>query len=126
MVFVKIGLFQNELIWFNDTNIFLVYTNTKNIHFPSFLAIVAAYSAAFEKACVLFNFAAMNSQVAALQSMDDEDGLKTAAKHFQVCMHFTWFVSKPTKDGGVTKQLYRSAYVNKAFSEDLFSNSFIN
>ena len=71
------------------TTIFLVFKYTKNIHFPSFLAIVAAPTAAFEKVCVLFNIAAMNSQVAALQSMDDDDGLKSAAKQFVVCMLFT-------------------------------------
>nr|CCF17539.1 ALG-2 interacting protein X/1 [Paracentrotus lividus] len=43
----------------------------------------SAPTAAFEKVCVLFNIAAMNSQVAALQSMDDDDGLKSAAKQFQ-------------------------------------------
>ena len=33
--------------------------------------------------CVLFNIAAMNSQIAALQSSEDDDSLKTAAKQFQ-------------------------------------------
>ncbi|XP_071493136.1 programmed cell death 6-interacting protein-like [Diadema antillarum] len=42
-----------------------------------------APSAAFEKVCVVFNIAAMNSQVGALQSSDDDDGLKNAAKQFQ-------------------------------------------
>ncbi|XP_041459788.1 programmed cell death 6-interacting protein-like isoform X1 [Lytechinus variegatus] len=42
----------------------------------------SAHTAAFEKMCVLFNIAAMNSQVGALQSVDDDDSIKKAAKHF--------------------------------------------
>ncbi|XP_022084899.1 programmed cell death 6-interacting protein-like isoform X2 [Acanthaster planci] len=37
----------------------------------------------YEKVCVLFNIAAMNSQIAALQTSDDDEALKTAAKQFQ-------------------------------------------
>ncbi|XP_071789061.1 programmed cell death 6-interacting protein-like isoform X4 [Asterias amurensis] len=37
----------------------------------------------YEMVCVLFNIAAMNSQIAALQSSEDDDSLKTAAKQFQ-------------------------------------------
>ncbi|XP_011665500.1 programmed cell death 6-interacting protein isoform X2 [Strongylocentrotus purpuratus] len=48
----------------------------------------SAPTAAFEKVCVLFNIAAMNSQVAALQSMDDDDGLKSAAKQFVTAAGF--------------------------------------
>jgi programmed cell death 6-interacting protein len=40
-------------------------------------------SIAYEKACVLFNIAALQSSVAAVQSTESEDGLKLAAKMFQ-------------------------------------------
>ena len=38
----------------------------------------------YEKVCVLFNMAALQSQVASTQSVENDDGLKTAAKLFQV------------------------------------------
>ena len=50
----------------------------------NYLVFSALPTAAFERACTLFNIAAMNSQIGALQNPEDDDGLKTAAKHFQV------------------------------------------
>ena len=38
----------------------------------------------FERACVLFNYGAVSSQIAASQNLDTDDGLKLAAKYFQV------------------------------------------
>jgi len=49
-----------------------------------FVADIA--SAAYEKACVLFTIAAMQTQVANVQDMKTDDGLKKAAKMFQVCL----------------------------------------
>ena len=39
---------------------------------------------AFEKACLLFNIAAIQSQVASVQSKETDEGLKLSAKLFQV------------------------------------------
>lgn len=41
-------------------------------------------SGAYEKVCVLFNIAAIQSQVASVQSRETDDGLKLSAKLFQV------------------------------------------
>jgi len=46
----------------------------------------AIASAAYEKACVLFSIAAKQTQVANGQDLRTDDGLKTAAKLFQVCL----------------------------------------
>jgi len=46
--------------------------------------VAAIASAAYEKACVLFSIGAMQTQVASRQDMKTDDGLKMAAKLFQV------------------------------------------
>ncbi|XP_069329482.1 programmed cell death 6-interacting protein isoform X1 [Eulemur rufifrons] len=44
---------------------------------------LALASLGYEKSCVLFNCAALASQIAADQNLDNDEGLKTAAKHYQ-------------------------------------------
>lgn len=44
---------------------------------------LALTSYAYEKECILFNIAALQSHVAAQQSTDNDDGLKLATKLFQ-------------------------------------------
>lgn len=48
-----------------------------------FLTLTALTSLAYEKECVLFNIAALQSSVAAAQSTDSDDGLKLATKLLQ-------------------------------------------
>ncbi|OXU28162.1 hypothetical protein TSAR_009139 [Trichomalopsis sarcophagae] len=54
---------------------------------PQFLllykSMYAISSLAYEKVCVLFNIAALQSSVASTQSLESDEGLKTAAKLFQ-------------------------------------------
>ena len=40
----------------------------------------------FEKLCLLFNIAALMSQVGNEANLETDDGLKTAAKYFQVML----------------------------------------
>lgn len=44
---------------------------------------MALASLGYEKSCVLFNCAALASQIAAEQNLDNDEGLKIAAKHYQ-------------------------------------------
>ncbi|XP_004704119.1 programmed cell death 6-interacting protein isoform X2 [Echinops telfairi] len=44
---------------------------------------LALASLGYEKSCVLFNCAALASQIAAEQNLDNDEGLKAAAKHYQ-------------------------------------------
>ena len=47
--------------------------------------LLAETSATYEQCCVLFNIGALQSQIAKAQNFDSDEGLKNAAKHFQVC-----------------------------------------
>ncbi|XP_019714785.1 programmed cell death 6-interacting protein-like, partial [Hippocampus comes] len=48
---------------------------------PCFAALA---SLGYEKTCVLFNAAALASQIAAEQNLDNDEGLKNAAKYYQL------------------------------------------
>ena len=54
----------------------------KLLQTKAFHAVVA--SGAYEKACVLFNLAALSVAVAQQQNLQNDEGLKTSAKLFQV------------------------------------------
>lgn len=55
----------------------------------SFSAAIA--SLGYEKVCVLFNIAALQSAVAAIQSIENDDSLKLAAKLLQVSHYFFFY-----------------------------------
>lgn len=46
--------------------------------------VAALASLGYEKTCVLFNAAALASQIASEQNLDNDEGLKAAAKYYQV------------------------------------------
>lgn len=46
--------------------------------------LLALSSFAYERICVLFNIAAQQSAIAAAQNLETDEGLKFAAKFFQV------------------------------------------
>ena len=41
-------------------------------------------SSTYERCCVLFNIGSLQSQIAKSQNFDSDEGIKNAAKHFQV------------------------------------------
>lgn len=59
------------------------------MHCPSFpvLPSAAMVSAMYERCCVLFNIAVLQGQIAKTQNLDGDEGLKAAARHFQVPWH---------------------------------------
>lgn len=48
------------------------------------MLFAALASLGYEKTCVLFNAAALASQIASEQNLDNDEGLKSAAKYYQV------------------------------------------
>ena len=48
------------------------------------LPCAAMVSAMYERCSVLFNTAVLQGQIAKTQNLDGDEGLKTAARHFQV------------------------------------------
>lgn len=48
------------------------------------LCVAALASMGYEKTCVLFNVAALASQIASEQNLDNDEGLKSSAKYYQV------------------------------------------
>jgi hypothetical protein len=52
----------------------------------SFVCVLALASLGYEKTCVLFNGAALASQIASEQNLDSDEGLKAAAKYYQVLL----------------------------------------
>lgn len=51
-------------------------------HTPALLP--GQVSSTYERCCVLFNIGSLQSQIAKSQNFDSDEGIKNAAKHFQV------------------------------------------
>ena len=72
----------------------------------------------FERACVAFTIAALQSQVASTQSTDTDDGLKTSAKLLQVSLSLEIEVLNNLS------QLF-ARHINKAFHHLWCENAWI-
>lgn len=59
------------------------------------LSFAALASLGYEKTCVLFNVAALASQIASEQNLDNDEGLKVAAKYYQVSTYSFTLESLP-------------------------------
>lgn len=46
----------------------------------------------YERLCLLFNIGVLQGQIAAVQNFQSDEGLKTAAKMFQVSLSFSKIV----------------------------------
>lgn len=62
---------------------YLIRVKCDTSYFTPLISPGAANSL-YERSCILFNYAAVCSQIAASQNLDTDDGLKIAAKYFQV------------------------------------------
>lgn len=60
----------------------------------------ALASLGYEKTCVLFNVAALASQIASEQNLDNDEGLKVAAKYYQVRPWFSFLTHPEGGEGG--------------------------
>lgn len=60
------------------------HTDKEFLTLICFLCFAALASLGYEKTCVLFNAAALASQIASEQNLDNDEGLKSAAKYYQV------------------------------------------
>jgi programmed cell death 6-interacting protein len=46
--------------------------------------LTGAFNVAYEKACLLFNIAAIYSELATMENTETNDGIKNACKYFRV------------------------------------------
>lgn len=53
-------------------------------HLITFIFFSGQVSSTYERCCVLFNIGSLQSQIAKSQNFDSDEGIKNAAKHFQV------------------------------------------
>jgi len=60
---------------------------------------VSTRSIQYEKACTLFNLAALYSQLGTFQNANTTDGLKKASFYFQVSIKYIFFIINVKYDG---------------------------
>ena len=71
---------------------FYVYKFVQRPYFP---LSAAMSSLQYERLCVLFNIGVLQGQIAAAQNFQTDEGLKTAAKMFQVnTSHLSLFIPR--------------------------------
>lgn len=68
------------------SNIFMFHSNDANSTLSLFISALMSFK--YEIICVLFNIGALQSAVAATQVIETDEGLKLAAKLFQVCCDY--------------------------------------
>ena len=102
-------------------NLFYIIGACFNFGSCMFSNLLAIASGSYEKACVLFNVAALQTIIADQQKLILDDGLKTAAKLFQVferiykkmkqliLINTTWFSQFNKYNIHLTLVLYKSS-----------------
>ena len=72
------------MFWYDCPTTELLLILKKDVNLKNWITISAIASGAYEKFCVLFNLAAMMTQIAEVLNHESDDGLKTTAKFYQV------------------------------------------
>jgi len=63
---------------------------------PMLFTIVAIAAGSYERVCILFNIGALQSQISETQNLTSDEGLKLAAKLFQVS--YNWFKTRTVQN----------------------------
>lgn len=94
--FDQIGHLESK-IPFNKTKIYFKWLDAfdKGSWFGGSIPYTMSTNLLYEKACVLFNIAALSTQVGAAQDLATEDGMKKAVKMFQLAAGIFSAVSTP-------------------------------
>uniref|UniRef100_A0A915INI9 BRO1 domain-containing protein n=1 Tax=Romanomermis culicivorax TaxID=13658 RepID=A0A915INI9_ROMCU len=75
-----------RIVWWKINSVYSylqnIFRRSFSLKFNLITSILALSFGSFEKACVMYNIAALQSQIAANQKMDTDDELKSAAKLF--------------------------------------------
>lgn len=85
---------MNHDIWIPIVLIRYCFSSFSPQFYSKMMCFTGIASGAYEKVCMLFNIAALQSQIAEVQNHDSDEGLKTSAKYFQVnaksWLHFSF------------------------------------
>ena len=88
--------------------------------------LLAISSFAYEKVCVLFNIAALQSSVASTQSLDNDEGLRLAAKLFQVSLCVCVCVCVCVRIVSVYRQFFLQRLSNVPSNFDSVRKHYVN